>query len=135
MTLVYNDYNAGHPWYYKLGGTILMPKEILTTVKLSSYQGYMAADIERIDKKAEPERSKALREIKDKFVKDLWRDISCYRNLAHKLRVERKTSSIDALSFSCNELHTSMSLKHNHIYNDLAHLNYLDGLLKQFELF
>ena len=135
MTLTYNDYNAGHPWYYKLGGTILRPKEILATVKLSGYQGYMADDIVRIDKKAEPERSKALREIKGKCVKDLWKNISCYRNLAHKLRFERKLSGIDALSGSSNELHTSMSLKHNHIYNDLAHLNYLNTLFTQFELF
>jgi len=135
MTLTYNDYNSGHPWYYKLGGTVLRPKEILTIVKLSGYQGYMADDIVRIDKKAEPERSKTLREIKDKCVKDLWRDISCYRNLAHELRFERKLKGITHGTTSCNELHTSMSLKHNHIYNDLAHLNFLDDLLTQLELF
>tara|TARA_R110002096_G_scaffold425908_2_gene635010 strand:- start:593 stop:1000 length:408 start_codon:yes stop_codon:yes gene_type:complete len=135
MTLTFNGYNAGHPWYYKLGGTILTPKEILTTVKLSGYQGYMADDIVRIDKKAEPERSKALREIKDKILVSMWRNISCYRLLANQLRFERKLNGIDRLNTSSNELHTSMSLKHNHIYNDLAHLNYLDDLLTQFELF
>ncbi len=135
MTLNFNDYNAGHPWYYKLGGRVLTPKEILTTVKLSGYQGYLVDDIVRIDKKSEPERSKALREIKGKCVKDLWRDISCYRNLAYQLRFERELCGIDDLSASSNQLHTSMSLKHNHIYNDLAHLNFLDDLQKQYELF
>lgn len=135
MTLTYNDYNSGHPWYYKLGGAILKPNEILEAVKNRGYQGYMAKDIAKASSKAEPARSKALAEIKKEVLCSLWRDISRYRQLACQLYKERQSSGIDQESRSCNDLHTSMSLKHNHIYNDLAHLHLLDGFLNQFELF
>lgn len=135
MTLTYNDYNSGHPWYYKLGGAILKPNEILEAVKNRGYQGYMAEDISKADRRAEPKRTKALREIKEKVLADMWRNISSYRIYANQLRQERQKGSVEPEGHSCNDLHTSMSLKHNHIYNDLAHLNYLNRLLTQFELF
>ena len=31
----------------------------------------------------------------------------------------------------CSDIHTNMSLKHNHLYDDFAHLVYIDDLLSQ----
>ena len=133
--MAYHDYNAGHPWYYKLGGAVLKPKAILEAVKVSGYQGYLAEDIAGANNKTEPQRSMALREIKEKVLVEMWRNISSYRTYASQLRKERQGSNSELENHSSNDLHMSMSLKHNHIYNDLAHLHNLDRLLDQFELF
>ena len=72
-------YGAGHPWYYKLGGKVLSPKQIRQSVRHSGYQGSMRADIEAADDKSEPQRSNALRAIKTKVLDDLVADLSGYR--------------------------------------------------------
>lgn len=136
MAVTYKDYNTGHPWYYLLGGKVLKPREILVNVKLSGYQGYMADDILQADKKSEPQRSETLRKIKAKVLCDLWQDISRYRECANQLRKYRLTNDPQYAGRICDDIHTAISLKHNHIYNDLAHLNFLDRLLtKQKDLF
>ena len=33
-----NNYSSGHPWYYKLGGTILKPSQIIEHVKAAGQQ-------------------------------------------------------------------------------------------------
>ena len=43
-------YNFGHPWYYVLGGEILSPKQIRADVSAGNYQGYMAEEINAVDK-------------------------------------------------------------------------------------
>ncbi len=134
----YNNtgYNSGHPWYYKLGGTVLKPSSILENAKASGYQGYMREDIYQADKKAEPQRSETLRKIKAKVLHDLWSDISRYRECANQLRLYRQTNDPQYAGGVCDDIHTAIGLKHNHIYNDMAHLNLLDNLLnKQKDLF
>lgn len=129
-------YNAGHPWYYVLGGSVLRPKEIVIAVKARGYQGYKADDILQADKRPEPQRSEALRSIKANVLKSLWDDLSRYRALAIQLRKYRQTNDPKYAGEICNGIHTSISLKHNHIYNDMAHLHLLDECLgKQKDLF
>lgn len=136
MAVTYKDYNTGHPWYYLLGGKILKPKEILVDVKLSGYQGYMAEDILQADKKSEPQRSETLRKIKAEVLANLWCDISSYRKYANQLRKYLLTNNPKYAGRICDDIHTNMSIKHSHIFNDLAHLNFLDNLLtKQKDLF
>ena len=124
-------YNFGHPWYYVLGGEILSPKQIRAEVSAGNYQGYMADDVHAVDKKHEPHRSEALRAFKAKFMKDLAEDISHYRQIACAIRRDRAENTIFIEPDSCADIHTDISLKYAHIYNDFAHLNYIEDLLAQ----
>lgn len=125
-------YEPGHPWYYKLGGTVLKPKEILEAVKLSGYQGYNADEIKKADNKAEPERSSSLRSHRQSALKDLHIDITRYRELACQLRDYRKMETAEQIAQPiCSDIHTNISLKISHIYNEFAHLVYIDDLLSQ----
>lgn len=122
-------YGSGHPWYYVLGGSTLKPKEILQAVKAKGYKGYMAETMRKADNQIEPQRSEALRKIKEKVLNDFWNDLSCYRALAYELHCDRKKHGV--ISDAHADIHTSMSLKHNHLYNDFANLITLDELLSR----
>lgn len=125
------SYNFGHPWYYVLGGKILSPKQIRAEVSAGNYQGYMAEEITAVDNKQEPYRSEALRAFKAKFLNDLAEDISRYRQIACAIRRDRVENPVFIEPDSCADNHTDISLKYAHIYNDFAHLNYIEDLLAQ----
>lgn len=127
---------SGHPWYYLLGGIVPTPKQIQAEAIASDYRGYMADDIRQIDKMSEPKRSEKLRSLQAKFREDLKSDLSRYREVVRELNHHRKTDRIINTPVSCSDVHTSMSLKNAHLYNDFAHLHFLDELLgKQLDLF
>lgn len=129
------NYCAGHPWYYVRGNEVLSPKEIRQSAMDSGYRGYLKDDILQIDQMSEPKRSQKLRQIREKTIQDLKEDISRYRqcNLAlHRYRL--KWLERDE-PFGCHEVHTSIGLKHNHIYNRFAHLILLDELDTQLDMF
>ena len=128
--------HAGHPWYYLLGGVVPTPKQIQAEAVASDYCGYMADDIRQIDKMSEPKRSDKLRKLQTKFKADLRDDLSRYREVVRELHCERKTNPLRDIPVSCNDVHTAMSLKNAHLYNDFAHLHFLDELLgRQMDLF
>jgi len=128
-------YSSSHPWYYLLGGITLMPSDIIACVKTSGYKGYLEEDIGRANNRSEPGRSESLRALKAKVLADLWRDLSRYRALVCALRNHRKERGYDA-PHECADLHVNISLKHNHLYNDFAHLIALNEMLeKQPDLF
>lgn len=124
-------FSAGHPWYYTLGGAILSPKQIRADVLESDCQGYMAEDIQAVDKKPEPHRSEALRAFKVKFTKELAKDISCYRQTACKIRQDRVENPMDVEPDLCADIHVDISLIYSHISNDFTHLNSIEDLLAQ----
>ena len=124
-------YSIGHPWYYVLGGPVPTLKQIRALAIRLEYRGYMEADILAASKKPEPKRSETLRAIRRKVLEDLRRDISRYRKLARELRRYRRECPQDPEDYQCAEIHTGMSLKVAHLYNDFAHLNYLDTLPQQ----
>lgn len=124
-----NSYSPGHPWYYKLGGRVLNPSAIMEEVKQDNYRSYMADDITKAANMAEPRRSQKLREIKSQHVERLAQDLEIYRKCVHKLRELRNNHGDIDHSEGCLDLYTSLSLKHNHIYNDMAVLLYADTLL------
>lgn len=124
-----SGYSPGHPWYYKLGGNILGPKSIIRMVIASEYQGYRADELELADRLAEPKRSNALRDIRQSVLTDYWADLARYRILAGELRRFRRDHSAKPEQSICSDIHTNMSLKYCHLYNDLAHLNRIDELL------
>jgi hypothetical protein len=130
-------YGAGHPWFYFLGGPVLTPKEIREEVRRSGYRGYLADDICKADRKPEPQRSKALRELRAEMRRMLRADISRYREVARALHAYRRQQAhVTERPVSSADIHMSMSLKHNHIYNQFAHLLTLDELLgRQRDLF
>ena len=129
-------YNAGHPWYYLLGGRVPTPKQIRAYVQSRDYQGYLADEIIAASKKCKPQRSESLRAIRSESLRairsevigQLGRDLSRYRQLAHELRQHRRNSPVDRERHVCLDFHTNLSLKFAHIYNDFAHLFFLDDL-------
>lgn len=134
--LTSNAHSSGHPWYYLLGGTVLTPKQIRCAVINRGYQGYLRDDIAAADKKAEPQRSQALKALQRRALDELQRDLNGYRRRALDLHRYRATSNVSDSPVSCHDVHTAISLKHNHLINDFAHLITLDRLLtKQGELF
>lgn len=127
-----NTYCPGHPWYYFLGGKVLTPKQILQSVIQTKYSGYDRDNIAKADQKPEPQRSELLRKLRLKFLNDLKRDLSIYRAVVRKLHAHRKLPSIEQGSVPrCDDVDVAMSLKHNHLFNDFAHLYKIDMLLAQ----
>lgn len=124
-----NGYRPGHPWYYVCGGAVLPPKAILQEVQRRGYRGYMAHRIERIDSKPEPQRSHALRVIKAEVMDELRDNLSRYRECARELAAFRRGFGSSDCAPLCENIHTNICLKHNHLYNDFAHLIVLDELL------
>ena len=115
----HEGYDPGHPWYYFLGGQRLRLKEIQASAIESGYGGYRASEIGKADKLAEPNRSHALRAIRDEVRQSLTEDVSRYRELALRLAEYRRSGSEDVSQGCCDDIHVGMSLKHNHLFNDL----------------
>lgn len=125
------DYSPSHPCYYKSGGAPYMPKQILATVKSRGYKLYMEDDvIAQANNKYEPHRSAALRIVRENIINILFADLERYREVACELRKLRQTGEHDT-RLVCSCVHTSMSLKYNHISNDFSRLLYIDELLYQ----
>lgn len=125
-------YDAGHPWYYVLGGVPLGPKQILAAVRIRKYRGYLREEIAGADARCEPRRSEELRCLRQKVVASFRCDLAQYRRAVLHLRRYRKATDRQ----TCTDIHTSVSLKHNHLFNDLAHLAWIDELLSiQADLF
>ena len=135
-SLTYNDYSAGHPWYYFLGGKILMPKQILEQTRASGYKGYLADDTAAVDQKTEPTRSDKLRQLRAEIFDKIKADLSRYRQCAFALHRHPKIEFPITKVISCDDVHQAICLKHNHLVNGFAHLIYIDELLsKQGDLF
>ncbi|MCY0149344.1 hypothetical protein OEG84_16915 [Hoeflea sp. G2-23] len=129
-------YGAGHPWYYLLDGAVLTPKQIKEKVRRSGYKGYLGEEIAAADRKPEPQRSQTLRSLRARAVDELKRDISGYRRRALDLHRYRTANPLPERPTCCADIHTNISLKHNHLVNDFAHLITIDALLSvQADLF
>ncbi len=132
----HEGYRSSHPWYYLLGGKRLSLKEIREDTRKSGYGGYLARDIDEADNFAEPRRSQTLRQMRDKAKSNLCTDISRYRELSRQLARRRGAGEDATHEGVCADIHTNISLKHNHISNEFAHLITLERLLaKQGDLF
>lgn len=128
---IVGGYNGGHPWCYLLGNPVLSLKQIRNKAISCSYRGYMSDDIRVAAKKAEPHRSIALRKFRLAILKQLANDILHYRKCVFNLRTYQDREGINQNPSICDDIHVAVSLKHNHIYNDFAHLAYLDELPNQ----
>lgn len=124
------SYHSGHPWYYKLGGKVPMPKQILASVRQRGYQGYRYDEIHRVDSKQEPDRSAALRNIRQECLKQLRANLAQHRELAREYHAYCRTElAAQKNEPVCSSLCTSMSLKYAHLYNDFAHLVVINDFL------
>ncbi len=124
-------YGAGHPWHYVLGGAVPYPKQIQAQVIARGYRGYMERDIKAASHKPEPQRSEALHTIKAKVLEDLRGDLSRYRTLARKLQTHREKHGWILERPECHDIHSGLSIKFAHLYNDFAHLNFIATLPDQ----
>ena len=116
-------YSSGHPWYYVLGGKVLSIKDIYNEANSSEYRGYRAEEI----KKASGNNSK-LRNLEAETIHRLKSDISRYRQCVFELHRYRN-SLTENHNLVCEDVHMSVSLRHNHIYNEFANLKYIEELL------
>jgi hypothetical protein len=129
------SYSSGHPWYYVLGGKPLFPSQIKARINLETYPDLMVEDILKASKMAEPKRSERLRAIRLKTRASLSTDLNRYLECVRDLKNLRVSTPLDA-DPKCEDIHQSMSLKHNHIYNDYAQLMICEShLAKQADLF
>lgn len=126
---VTRGYRPGHPWYYLLGGEVLPPKVIRFEVRLAEYKGYRQEEILSAAAKPEPGRSKALRKIRDEVRQSLKDNISRYREVARELHAYRRSYAGEPVPSCSESVHTAMSLKYAHIYNDFGHLDLGSGLI------
>ena len=128
-------YSQSHPWYYVLGGRVLSPAEIQASVELNAYSAAISEDILKIAKRLEPQRSEGLRELRGAIKQSLQRDIDIYLKFALKLKASRQYADSNA-ELTCNDIHVSMSLKHNHLCYGYARLmNCEDHLNQKTDLF
>jgi hypothetical protein len=128
-------YRPGHPWYYLLGGKVMPPKAIRFEVRLAAYKGYRQEEILCAAGKPEPQRSQLLRKIHDEVRQSLKRNISIYREVTRELHAYRRSHEGQPIPNCSGSVHTAMSLKYAHIYNDFGHLELLDSLPEQVDLF
>ena len=128
-------YRPGHPWYYLLGGEVSPPKVIRFEARLAEYKGYRQEEILSAAGKPEPQRTKLLNKIRDDVRHSLSANTSRYREVARELHAYRRAHAGEPLPSCSESVHTSMSLKYAHIYNDFAHLDLLDSLPQQASLF
>lgn len=130
--LSFHDYDPGHPWYYLLGGKPLTLKQIREHVGRRGYRGYNRDEIATASGRCEPRRSQELRTLRSVALGRLKEDISGYRRAVFLLHEFRAAPDTD----ECAEVHVSVSLKHNHLFNEFAHLLWIDELLThQLDLF
>ena len=129
-------YKPGHPWYYRHGGHIQTPREILEEVRKSGYEGYNPEGIRRADNLPEPKRSEELRRLRDAEKAIYKRDLSRYRSYAFQLKMARKNGiPIEGESIN-DDICLNLSLKCSHLFNDFAHLILIKNkLLQQPDLF
>ncbi|HOY78372.1 MAG TPA: hypothetical protein PLN33_11230 [Hyphomonadaceae bacterium] len=130
--LTHCGYNPGHPWYYHLGGKPLFPKQILREAKLRSYRGYYSDEIAIADGRCEPRRSEELRKLRNLHLGRLRTDLAGYRDAIRAVRDRPDDTESSPWMDEC----VSAGLKYSHVYNELAHLAWLDELLtRQRDLF
>ena len=118
-----NSYSTGHPWYYVLGGKVLSLKEIWQEAEQANYKGYRETEID----KANGNNTK-LRRLKAETIQRLKVDVSGYRTSALALHRYRKGLPKDWHP-ECDDIHTAMGLKRNHVFNEFANLQHIDELL------
>lgn len=130
----YQDYTPSHPWYYYLGGERLSLKQIRAIARAEADRyplKLMAKTTIDANNLTEPKRSEELRKLKAQIIQDLHKDISIYRTVVRKLNYQRKYDPTKEPFTTCDDVHTSMSLKYAHLYHDFSKLDFVNKMLTQ----
>jgi len=128
-------YEPTHPWFYKLGGRPLYPKQIREMARQSSIPGYRHETIVAAEVMAEPRRSNRLNSLRQETLADLRRNLAGYRQTVCRLRGYRHVHGRQEQP-TCNDVDVNVSLKLCHLLNDFAHLDHISELLsRQGDLF
>jgi len=133
--LTYGGYSAGHPWYYLLGGKRPTLKQIGAYAERFEKRGYRAEEIDAAHRLPEPKHTAALSKIRAEIMDGLRRDISGYRRAVRDLSAYRKNHQPEANPRICDDVHVAMSLKFSHLLNDFIHLQKLNSIPSQLDLF
>ncbi|NKX63283.1 hypothetical protein HEP89_04165 [Labrenzia sp. 5N] len=128
-------YSAGHPWYYLLGGTVPTLKQIRAYAQKFEKRGYRVEEIDTAHRLPEPKRTAALSKIRADIMEGLRGDISGFRRAARNLTEYRKKHQPEASPRICDGVHVAISLKFSHLLNDFIHLQKLDSIPSQLDLF
>jgi hypothetical protein len=128
-------YSAGHPWYYLLGGTVPTLKQISAYAQKFEQRGYRVEEIDAAHRLPEPKRTQTLSKIRADIMEGMHRDISGYRRAARNLTEYRKNHQPEASPRCCDDVHVAISLKLSHLLNDFIHLQKLDSIPSQLDLF
>ncbi|OKL42914.1 hypothetical protein [Pseudovibrio exalbescens] len=128
-------YSAGHPWYYLLGGKRPTLKQISAYAERFEKRGYRAEEIDAAHRLPEPKRTQVLLKIRAEIMEGLRRDMSGYREAVRNLSAYRKNHQPEASPKICDDAHVAMSLKFSHLLNDFIHLQKLDSVPSQLDLF
>lgn len=135
--LSYHSYKPSHPWYYKLGGKPPSLKAIRDYAITQKYHGYLSDKIAKARRHSEPKRSEHLRHITDNITAYLQRDITIYRQLRRHYALLTLQRKLNQNPNVCDDIHTSLSLKHNHLSNHFIQLHQLHQcpVIEQYTLF
>ncbi|MEM5585916.1 hypothetical protein WNZ15_25900 [Roseibium sp. AS2] len=128
-------YSAGHPWYYLLGGKRPTLKQINAYAERFERRGYRVEEIDAAHRLPEPKRTAALSKVRSDIMEDLGRDMSGYREAVRNLSAYRENHQPEASPRSCDDVHVAISLKFSHLLNDFIHLQKLDSMPAQLDLF
>jgi len=119
-------YEPTHPWYYRLGGRILMPREIASFAATLNCE-HPRAVLEIFDL-PEPQRSTAIRAARERARSTIISDLRRYREHARRVRYRRRWLGPypDEDRDIWNEPITAVSLKFNHLLHGFTILAALD---------
>lgn len=132
----WQNYRNGHPWYYFLGGPIVRLKDLKAEAESRQCGGYLREEIEKADHKTEPDRTVALRQLKERVLGELNRDVNRYRQVVRELKQYRRRNALPREFSACADVHTAMSLKVSHLWGGFANLHAINQCLnKQGDLF
>jgi hypothetical protein len=132
----HQDYSAGHPWYFHLGGPIPGPRAIRDHVIASGYGGYRASEIAVADKRPEPARTRALTALENDIRRELKSDLHRYRQTVRELKLWQEANGQTEPGPTCADIHIAMSLTFAHVMNGLANLRSITACSRrQLDLF
>jgi hypothetical protein len=132
------SYDSGHPWYYKQGGRILTPEEIIDQARNDLAKRHFVQQYAKFDRMEDPRRSieiaEAIKAIEHGMQLHITRYLECVKEL-ETLRTVFGPWPYDWVKETYNEPNLSVSLKHNHISYSAAQIKALRSFQTQGDLF
>jgi hypothetical protein len=132
------SYDSGHPWYYKLGGRILTPEEIIDQARNDLAKRHFVQQYAKFDRMDEPRRSIEIAETIKSIEYVMQAYIARYLECVAEIKTLRTVFGpwpFDQVKETYNEPNTAISLRHNHISYAAAQIKALRSFQTQGDLF